>query len=213
MNIIIFGDSIAFGEWDKEGGWAARLRKYTDQKVIDTNFETYISIYNAGISGDTTETLLLRFENELKARFDAEDQNSIIIAIGINDSQVSVKEGSNLVFPEVFKSNLEKLISISKKYTQKIIFVGLTPVDEEKVNPMPWKVTHSYLQREVKKYNQMVKDICDENKIEFINLLPAFLEKDFKSLLIDGVHPNTQGHELMYGIIKVYLQNKKYIPL
>lgn len=150
MNIIIFGDSIAFGEWDKEGGWAARLRKYTDQKVIATDFKTYISIYNAGISGDNTETLLQRFENELKVRFDPEDQNSIIIAIGINDSQVSIKDGSNKISPEKFKSNSEKLLEISKKYTPNIILVGLTPVDEEKVNPMPWKVIHSYLQKEVK---------------------------------------------------------------
>lgn len=205
MNIIIFGDSITLGEWDQEGGWVARIRKFTDQKVIATNFKTYISIYNAGISGDNTDTLLQRFENELKARFDPEDENLIIIAIGINDSQVFLKDGSNKIPLEKFKRNLVKILEICRANTPKIVFIGLTPVDEERVNPMPWKPTYGYVQKEVEKYNQTVKIFCEENKIEFINLLPVFLGR---ALLIDGVHPNTKGHELLAKIIYHFLKLK-----
>lgn len=28
--ILVFGDSIAYGKWDSDGGWVARLRKYVD---------------------------------------------------------------------------------------------------------------------------------------------------------------------------------------
>ena len=31
--ILIFGDSICYGKWDKEGGWVTRLRKYIDQNL------------------------------------------------------------------------------------------------------------------------------------------------------------------------------------
>ncbi len=43
-------------------------------------------IYNVGVSGDTSELVLERFENEIKARLSDEGEDIIIISIGINDS-------------------------------------------------------------------------------------------------------------------------------
>ena len=37
--ILIFGDSITYGAWDKEGGWVQRLRKFLDERnLTDPNF-------------------------------------------------------------------------------------------------------------------------------------------------------------------------------
>lgn len=30
MRILVFGDSIVYGAWDTEGGWAERLKKRED---------------------------------------------------------------------------------------------------------------------------------------------------------------------------------------
>lgn len=77
----IFGDSITYGSFDVEGGWIQRLRKYFDSKSMD------FRVYNLGITiNQTTETILNRFEFEMKERTDQEDKNIIIFAIGINDS-------------------------------------------------------------------------------------------------------------------------------
>ena len=65
--ILIFGDSIIYGAWDREGGWAARLRKFLDEKTL-TEEDFYCLVYNLGISGDTTEDLLERFEFETEQR-------------------------------------------------------------------------------------------------------------------------------------------------
>ena len=35
--------------------------------------------------------------------------------------------------------------------------------------------------------------------------------KDYKSLLEDGAHPNTKGHEEMFVIVKEFLEKKKII--
>ncbi|MFQ6056667.1 MAG: SGNH/GDSL hydrolase family protein, partial [Methanosarcinales archaeon] len=84
--IIIFGASITYGAWDKEGGWTRRLRKFLDKKTLsDTN--TYFIIYNLGVSGDTTEDLIERVEFETKQRLKEGEETIFIFSIGTTDSQ------------------------------------------------------------------------------------------------------------------------------
>ncbi|MGC9310458.1 MAG: SGNH/GDSL hydrolase family protein [Candidatus Aenigmatarchaeota archaeon] len=65
--ILIFGDSIVFGLWDKQGGWANRLRKELDESARgDPN--RHIQLYNLGIAGDTSIDVLERCENEILQR-------------------------------------------------------------------------------------------------------------------------------------------------
>ncbi len=49
MKILIFGDSIAHGVWDREGGWAQRLRRFLDEKKFP------IPLFNLSITTETTE--------------------------------------------------------------------------------------------------------------------------------------------------------------
>ena len=73
--ILIFGDSIIWGAFDTEGGWATRLKKYFDEnRKEDFNYQ----VYNLGVSGDTTEDLLDRFEFETKQRINEEEETIFI---------------------------------------------------------------------------------------------------------------------------------------
>lgn len=141
--IVIFGDSITWGANDYEkGGWVSRLRVDLENQK---NSDTYYSIYNQGISGDNTEDLLFRFELESKARHrEKADENIVIFAIGINDSQNINKKGNFAIKPKQFENNLKKLIELSKPYYDKIIFIGLTNVDGKK-NGSNSLVTHKVL--------------------------------------------------------------------
>ena len=69
--ICVWGDSIAYGNDDVEGGWCDRLKRYCNEK--DSNQ----SIYDVAISGDNTDKLLKRFPTEVSAR----DPDVIIFAI------------------------------------------------------------------------------------------------------------------------------------
>ncbi|MCX6743407.1 MAG: GDSL-type esterase/lipase family protein, partial [Candidatus Parcubacteria bacterium] len=85
--ILIFGDSITYGAWDKEGGWVARLRKFVDEKIFaDPNY--YNIILNLGISGNNSTDILRRFEFELQQRIKEEGEIVIIFAFGTNDAQL-----------------------------------------------------------------------------------------------------------------------------
>ena len=193
MNIIIFGDSITWGAYDPEqGGWATRLRNYFEEKN-DTD------VYNLGISGDTTVDLLNRIEVEAKSR----EPNLIIFAIGINDAQFIHSTNGLHVSLDEFQKNLVKLLSIAKKFTDKVVFVGLTKVDESKTTPIPWNTDKSYINENIKRLDSLIEKFCEHNKLKFIPM-ESVVENDD---LIDGLHPNTKGHVKIFNRMKSELES------
>lgn len=194
MNICVFGASITWGAYDPEGGgFANRLRSYFEEKTEDE-----IEVYNLGISGDTTTDLLQRIEVEAKAR----EPKVLLFDIGTNDSQFINSKNNNKVPFEEFEKNLEKIVVISKTFTDKLIFIGLTPVDEKKTTPIPWGKDKSYTMENVTKYNNALQNFCEKNNFKFISLIN---EIDIKELY-DGLHPNSEGHKKMYEKIKLVLE-------
>lgn len=47
MRILIFGDSITYGAWDSEGGWADRLKRWAHQHYLANG--TKLQVINLGI--------------------------------------------------------------------------------------------------------------------------------------------------------------------
>lgn len=185
QTICIFGDSIVWGSWDPEnGGWVSLLRSY-----FETN-DHEINVYNCGVSGDNTDKLLQRFDVEATAR----EPSIIIFSIGINDSQYANTKNNPRVPIEKFQNNLQKLINKAKKFTQKIIFLSLTKVDESKTMPVPWDKTKWYDEENIKIYNSKIKDICNKNNLQFINVFNLLNDSDLE----DGLHPNQKGHKKIF---------------
>lgn len=212
MILLIFGDSIAYGCWDEEGGWASRLRRFVDKKVIASNFEYYVVIYNLGITfGMNTNDILARFDSETRSRVLGNKDIAFIFAIGVNDSQFINKKKKFVVPLEKFRANIRELIQKARKFSSKIIFLGLTPVDEAKVDPIPWLPANSCKNEYIEKFNQIIIKECAKNEVDFVEIFEKFAHLDYKKFLIDGVHPNTQGHELIFEIIKDYLIKEKII--
>lgn len=210
---LIFGDSIAYGCWDKEGGWTVRLRKYLDEIYFSNQKESEsYRVYNLAIDGSTTQEVLTRVEFEIQQiRFETDKQFVLIFAVGINDSQVITSDNSPRVEEKEFKNNIMKLINIGTKNSAKIIFLGLNPIDETKVNPMPWAPDRSYRNKSVEKYNSIIKLICQEQGVYFINVNEKFKNLDYKKLLDDGAHPNSEGHKKIFEIVRDFLIEKKII--
>ena len=197
--ICIFGDSITWGAWDKEkGGWVNRLRLF-----LEPLFDYKVILYNLGVSGDNTEDLLKRFKAEAEAR----KPNIIIFSIGANDSQYIDSKDNPRVNLEKFQENLNKLANQAKKITPKIIFIGLTKVDESKTMPIPWNKRKYYTNENVIQYKSIIESFCQENKILFVDILDLLNKED----LDDGLHPNSQGHQKMFERIKDFLLEHKII--
>jgi lysophospholipase L1-like esterase len=209
--ILVFGDSIAYGAGDeKEGGWVNRLKKVLDKGPF-TSPDFYCLVYNLAISGDSLDDLLKRFEFETEQRLKEGESTVFIFAIGINDSQF-IQSQNNLrsSLPE-FQNNLRDIIKLAKKYSSKIIFVGLTPVDETKTVSLPWNSDKSYKNEYIEKYNKIMKSVSKENKIYFINIFDKLVKSDYRNLLVDGLHPNSKGHQKIFEIVKDFLTENKII--
>jgi lysophospholipase L1-like esterase len=194
-HFIVFGDSIAYGCWDDKGGWVSRLRSYLHKKVASKNYQydkTY-TVYNLAVSGDTTKEVSGRFVKEIKPRLSEEEENIIIFAFGINDSQILNKDKRNTTPLPQYIKGIKELIKLAVPFSDKIIFVGLTPVDEKKVNPTPWEPEHSYKNSHILKYNTVLKKICKESGIIFLDLFYP-MNKNPKKYLSDGLHLNNDGH-------------------
>lgn len=204
--VLCFGASITFGRGDnKEGGWTGRLKKYFESK------DYYNVLYNLGISGNSTDDLLKRMEVECSARIVKKrpgDEFIILIGIGTNDSRFVNTKDNPQTTPEDFNKNILKVIEIARNYTNKIIFIGLTPVDESKTNP--YETTY-FLNDRIKKYDEIIKKCCEEEGIFLIDLFEDFLKEDYLNLLGEGLHPNSKGHDFMFGKIKDFLEDNKLV--
>lgn len=190
VSICVFGDSIGEGYYDSEkGGWVSQLSRFL--KTSSDN----LHIYNCSVSGESTREVLARFDTEINAK----KPKTIIFALGTNDSWYfnNDKEKTNVSLEE-FKENLKLLVSKSQKINSKIAFVGVPKVDESKVTPIPWRTEVFYNNENIKKYNQTIKEICNEYKLEFIEVFHLLENDDFS----DGLHPNTRGHTKLFEEIK-----------
>lgn len=184
MNILIFGDSIAWGASDIEsGGWVERLKVHFFQNEED------IDVYNLGVSGEKSGDVLKRFESEAIVR----DPDMIIFAVGINDSCLSEK-GTRIVEAAVFRENIVALMKQSRKFTKNVIFVGLIRVSESQTCPIQWKPEKYYTNKSIEQYDDLLQSLCREERLSYVNMRDTVGHQD----LDDGLHPNASGHKKMF---------------
>ncbi|MFA7118215.1 MAG: GDSL-type esterase/lipase family protein [Sphaerochaetaceae bacterium] len=189
--ICVFGDSTAWGAWDlDQGGWVNRL--WLDYANEDK--ETHI--YNLSISGGTTETILERFESEAKVR----EADIIIFQSGGNDSAYDQDSREPLVASDRFTDNLERIISQAQGLTQQVLFIGFTNCVESQTKPVAW-CSLCYDNQQIKKYNNIMKAVCVEHNLLFIDVFGILEDTDF----VDGLHPNASGHQKILEMVQKQL--------
>lgn len=208
--VFIFGDSVALGQYDADGGWGQRLSNFLQKRYIEGRGDEFC-VYNLSVLGHTSKEIKNNFLNEMKSRLWEEYPNIIIFAIGLNDSAYVHSKKEKWVPFEEFKKNLIELAERSKEFSKNIVFVGLYPIDESKMNPMPYDLDKSYSNKDVKKYDQALQAVTKENGAEYIPIFNKFEKNDYKKLLHDGAHPNSADHELIFETVRDYLLAKKII--
>lgn len=190
MSICVFGDSIAWGAYDPiNGGWVTLLRNYVEQEWYRLNDK---SVYNLAICGETTASLLPRFDIEFKAR----EPEIVIFALGINDSAQIQPDNNNWVTFNTFQNNLVSLSEVANKFHAQQLFVGLTPLDESKTTPLDDDMD-MYYQIERDRYNRAILEHCQKHNFPHIDLTHVLTTQD----LDDGLHPNSAGHHKIFKTV------------
>ena len=157
-------------------GWVNRFRQKLE------NISTNNFIVNLGIPGQNSTNIKNRFEIELKNRYNNTDNFILIYAIGIKDSAIINKDLNHI---NIFKENIKYIIDITKKYTNNIYFIGLIEPDYSK--------RKEYKKENVYLIDDTLNQLCKNEEINYFQVRSLFKE----NLLVDGLHPNEKGHEIL----------------
>jgi lysophospholipase L1-like esterase len=191
--IVAIGASSCEGKVDAlHGGFVGRLRAWHE------SLSDHHSVYNLGISGDTTEKVLKRLPLEVPPR----RPNLIIVQCGINDFIHVGSKNSPIRFSiQQIQTNISSILTVAKEFAD-VLFVSVFPIDETKTCPCSWKDIY-YLERDAKQCAKISQEIAMSMKVPYVDVYNTFIQEDYKKYLhVDGLHPNSLGHEAIFQMVK-----------
>ena len=200
-SIGMIGDSIAHGYHDEYGlGYFARLA----QKILSVHSGEYV-FNNMSQSGDNIADATNRAIHEVLSRnFDL-----ILVNIGINDLRRRKDSDLLLDFSEgARKMYWNKLLDILALTKAKIVVLDLTPVIEERYSKQATLVRYN---ADVERYNEIIKEICNNRNIAFFSRYDSWKKRELKDLYKDATHPNAKGHQIMADELYDYLNAHNFI--
>lgn len=180
------------------------INQYHSQSLRDmlAGKDGHVEMFNLGISGDTARDVLKRMKYEAKSRRLYPEEEIIVIAIGMNDTMIY--KGVDAVPPDLFRDELAQLTESARELTGKVLFVGLTAVDDAACNP--WKYSSSgkcYNNERIWQFEQAIRSFCKAEDLMDVKVFEKFKAQHEKAgLLADGLHPNDAGHELIAELVK-----------
>jgi lysophospholipase L1-like esterase len=173
QRLIALGDSITLGHWDESGGWLAHVRRKSDERVLASEREEYATVYNLGISSDTSRHVLGRYRS----------------------SAVSEGTTDHLVEPPEFEANMRALITLARQdASRRVLVVGPTPVDESKTRPVTFRLQREYRLDFIEQYNEIARATAAGLGVPFADLFAALRPHDGHWQEWDGVHLNSSAH-------------------
>lgn len=200
--IFIFGDSISWGACDPSGGGWAQLIKSEIYKLQLSTPDLWCPVFNLGIPGDTAAGVARRLEGEICARHETGQDIFALLAIGINDSIFNLSDAKASLSARQFRLSLDEIIQKAKRLRVELCVVGLAPVDEALLNPLPWNANLAYTFERARIFESELESFCAQNDLQFINIWSSWIEQDWKTLLSDGLHPNSEGHRIIYQLVR-----------
>ena len=210
-NILIFGASIVHGVGAAKGGWADHIKQgfHAEMYGPGGRGDGYCDVYELGIPGGAMPDLLARFEDELRARVGAASGSDIyvVFSAGTNDSRWHRDTAQHLFSADDFAANVHAFIHLAKEYTDNILAVGVTPIDEAKL-PIENEQQRALSNERIRSFEQALQRTCDNEGVQFVPIFdraPADWAQAYLSQ--DGVHPSDAGHEWIRSQVEPELRN------
>jgi len=195
--ILIFGDSIAFGGNDPLGGWATKL--FLKELRADLNGEEHFVVFNLSNIGVTSRDVLSAFNDETLRRIEKGQESIVLISIGVNDA--ARENNKNLVPLDEYASNIRTIFEEARRLKITPIAIDLLPCDESLTQPVSWAPI-TYLNKDLETYSQRLHEVCENLNVQIIHLFEEWTNANYELWLDDGLHPNTEGHALIYEKVK-----------
>jgi lysophospholipase L1-like esterase len=210
--VVAFGDSTTA---PREG-----VTVYTE--LLQSHWQERqppVRVVNAGVQGDDTRRARARFRADVLAN----SPTLVIFLFGIHDATVDLWESPPAIVPRVpLSSFCDNLVSMAKTLRVRgSIPVFCTPT------PLAWSEetlrlygASPYLPNDVDGFNVLLYDyvaaiheLAGQLAIPLVDLDAAFRQYEsdavppWQSLLLDGMHPNDEGHLLMARLMSPLLDD------
>ena len=183
--VIFFGNSIT-------QSWSEYTDFFTDNRYI-----------NKGISGQTSDQMLLRFKKDVVD----EKADCVVILAGINDL---AENNGPITLDQIFE-NIKSMVKIANDNNIKVILSSILPAYEFLWNP------GIYPSDDIIFLNKNLRDFCESGNATYVDYHTSmkdkrnglrdeytYWRKDFNGY--DGVHPNKKGYLKMERIISKTLK-------
>jgi len=196
FKIVAFGDSTtAFRKGKVEKVYSIRLQEALAEKGIDAE------VVNEGVGGSHTGFLT---DNKRHKRQHARDRfqekvlsrkpDVVIMQFEINDSYVDQggQEGISRIPLEKYHGNLIHMVGEMKRAGIGVILMTSNPFGASKEE---WR--HERL----REYAERMRLVAREQDVPLVDVWEMYgeyaAENDIDNLLLDGVHPNDAGHQML----------------
>lgn len=194
QNIIVAGDSIARGHADAQGyySWPAMLLPRLARKL-----GTNVGLANLSVGGLPSPQIVERFRTALPT---VDFLSAIIFAFGANDVRHLGKDRNAPFFvsPDQWESTWRSAFACAVQLRPEVpVFaVSVMPVDDTFYNAADFSGAYRSSQ-DVDDYNSALEVTCRTMGVNFINASQAIDRATWVRSLIDGVHPDKEGHVML----------------
>lgn len=182
MKIVCIGDSLTYGYGVHSNEcWVELLHKSLNIEII-----------NKGVNGDTTTGILSRSYKDV---LELKPSHAILMAgtndILLNYSIDNIVDNMCLLLKEI-KDN--KIVPI----------LALQPPIAAELAKIYWDeyINYNNANEHLFEYTQTMKAFACKNNITIIDFYNTFIKLNYMlNLYSDGIHPNSEGHKLMFKTI------------
>lgn len=209
IRIAFLGDSITKGERPARGeygpvsaqeAFTGRLPAMLKSAGIDA------TVINAGVSGDRSDRALERLDALLKQK-----PTHVAIMFGTNDSCIDLNASEPRVSLQAYAKNLAQILSRVRDAGAEPILMTEPPLGSAWVkgrNPIYAEKGNNF---SLEKYMNAVRAQALESHTPLIDHYEMWTKAgtgEIDKRLLDGCHPNAEGHRVMAEAICAFLANR-----
>jgi lysophospholipase L1-like esterase len=168
--VVFYGDSIT-DAWTRNGGSFFPGKPYL----------------NRGISGQTTEQMIVRFRQDV---IDLHPQAVVILA-GTND----IAGNTGPETKEMIEGNFRSMVELAKANGIRVVLASVLPA-----RAYPWRPTAGDPADKIRALNDWLKSYAAQQSLTYLDYYTPMAAPDGgmkPGISIDGVHPNAAGYAIM----------------
>lgn len=215
LRIVAFGDSTTASRSNIRHVYADRLPGLLWDQGIEA------SVINAGIGGSHTGRLTNNARHQRQHALDRLDSvrghnpDIVIVQFGWNDSWIDSdnSDGPSRIPIETYFANLSQIVSTFRKDGAQVVL--MTP-NRPNTSVAPWRTERT------KRYVESVRALANEKSVPIIDVWAEYEKLEEESadssnrLLLDDLHPNDNGHELVasllsHAIVRLVVQRNQSV--